>query len=104
MPQETETLLSQRFSEDIYNLLSGINGLDDDSTITNKMSEVMVFDGDVFCSWSDFGLFATVMQLSLSSQTVQRKTMKAALQLRKPKVHSKNKTHRHQIPSLQTFC
>ena len=47
MPQETETLLSQRPGEDICNLLSRINGLDDDSSITNKSSEIMVLDGNV---------------------------------------------------------
>ena len=47
MPQETETLLSQGLGEDICNLLSRINGLDDDSSITNKSSEIMVLDGNV---------------------------------------------------------
>ena len=47
MPQETETLISQRLGEYICNLLSYINGLDDDSSITNKSSEMMVLDGNV---------------------------------------------------------
>ena len=49
MPQETENLLSQGLGEDICNLLSRINGLDDDSSITNKSSEIMVLDGNVLC-------------------------------------------------------
>ena len=49
MPQETETLISQGLGEDISNLLSRINGLDDDSSITNKSSEMMVLDGNVLC-------------------------------------------------------
>ena len=49
MPQETETLLSQGLGEDICNLLSRINGLDDDSSITNKSSEMMVLGGNVLC-------------------------------------------------------
>ena len=52
MPQETETLLSQGLGEDIYNLLSRINGLDDDNSITNKSSEMMVLDGNVLCRGS----------------------------------------------------
>ena len=52
MPQETETLLSQGLGEDICNLLSRIYGLDDDSSITNKSSKIMVFDGNVLCSGS----------------------------------------------------
>ena len=47
MPQETETLISQGLGEDICNLLRRINGLDDDSFITNKSSEMMVLDGSV---------------------------------------------------------
>ena len=47
MPQKTETLLSQGLGEDICNLLSRINGLDDDSSITNKPSEMMVLNGNV---------------------------------------------------------
>ena len=47
MPQETETLLSQGLGEDICNFLSRINGLDDDSSITKKSSEMMVLDGNV---------------------------------------------------------
>ena len=47
MPQETETLLSQGLGEDICNLLSRINGIDYDSSITNKSSEMMVLDGNV---------------------------------------------------------
>ena len=47
MPQETETFLSKGLGEDIYNFLSRINGLDDDSSITNKSSETMVLDGNV---------------------------------------------------------
>ena len=47
MPQETENLLSQGLGEDICNFLSRINGLDYDSSITNKSSEVMVLDGNV---------------------------------------------------------
>ena len=38
--------------EDIYNLLSRINGIDNDSSITNKSSEMMVLDGNVFCPGS----------------------------------------------------
>ena len=49
MPQETETLISQGLGEYICNLLSRINGLDDDSSITNKLSEMMVLDGNVIC-------------------------------------------------------
>ena len=52
MPQETETLLSQGLGEDICNLLSRINGLDDDSSITTKTSEMMVLDGNVLCPGS----------------------------------------------------
>ena len=52
MPQETETLLSQGLGEDIGNLLIRINGLDDDSSITNKSSEMMVLDGNVLCPGS----------------------------------------------------
>ena len=52
MPQEKETLLSQGLGEDIWNLLSRINGLDDDSSITNKLSEMMIFDGNVLCPGS----------------------------------------------------
>ena len=47
MPQNTETYLSQGLGEDICNLLSRINGLDDDISITNKSSEMMVLDGNV---------------------------------------------------------
>ena len=47
MQQETETLLSQGLVEYISNLLSRINVLDDDSSITNKSSEMMVLDGNV---------------------------------------------------------
>ena len=47
MLQEKETLLSQGLGEDICNFLSRINGLDDDSSITNKLSEMMVIDGNV---------------------------------------------------------
>ena len=53
MPQETETLLSQGLGEDIYNLLIRINGLDDDSSITNKSSEMIVLDGNVLCTRSN---------------------------------------------------
>ena len=52
MPQETETLLSQGLGEDICNLLSRINGIDDDISITNKSSEIMVLDGNVLCPGS----------------------------------------------------
>ena len=52
MPQETKTLLSQGLVEDICNFLSRINGLDDDSSITNKTSEMMVLDGNVLCPGS----------------------------------------------------
>ena len=52
MPQETETHLSQGLGEDIYNLLSRINGLDDYSSITNKSSKMMVLDGNVLCTGS----------------------------------------------------
>ena len=52
MPQETETLLSQGLGEDICNLLSRINGLDDYSSITNKSSEMMLLDGNVLCPGS----------------------------------------------------
>ena len=52
MPQETETLLSQGLGEDICNLLSLINGVDDDSSITNKSFEMMVLDGNVLCPGS----------------------------------------------------
>ena len=52
MPQETETILSQGLGEDICNFLSRINGLDDDSSITNKSSEMMVLDGNVICPGS----------------------------------------------------
>ena len=52
MPQETETLLSQGLGEDICNLISRINGIDDDSYITNKTSEMMVLDGNVLCMGS----------------------------------------------------
>ena len=74
MPQETETLLSQGISEDICNLLSRINGFDDDSSVTKKSSEMIVLDGNVLFQGVNFGFFATVMQISLSSQTVQRNT------------------------------
>ena len=47
MPQETESVLSQGLGEDICNVLSRINGLDDDSSINNKSSEMMVLDGNV---------------------------------------------------------
>ena len=49
MPQEAETLLSQGIGEDICNLLSRINGLDDDIPITKKLSKMMVLDGNVLC-------------------------------------------------------
>ena len=52
MPQETETILSQGLGEDICNFLSRINGLDNDSSITNKSSEMMVLDGNVLCPGS----------------------------------------------------
>ena len=52
IPQETETLLSQGLGEYICNLLSRINGLDDDIFITNKWSEMMVLDGNVLCPGS----------------------------------------------------
>ena len=52
MPQETETLLSQGLDEDICILLSRINGLDDDNSITNKTPEMMVLDGNVLCPGS----------------------------------------------------
>ena len=52
MPQETEILLSQGLGEDICNLLSRINGLDDECSITNKTSEMMVLDGNVICPGS----------------------------------------------------
>ena len=54
MPQEIETLLFQGLGEDICNLLSRINGLEDDSSITNKLSEMMVLDGNVICPGSKF--------------------------------------------------
>ena len=47
MPQEAETLLSQGLGEDIFNFIGRINGLDDDSSITNKLSEMMVLDDNV---------------------------------------------------------
>ena len=47
MLQEAETLLSQGLGEDVCNFLGRINGLDDDSSITKKLSEMMVFDGNV---------------------------------------------------------
>ena len=49
MPQEADNLLPQGPGEDICNLLSHINRLDDDSSITNKSSEMMVLDGNVLC-------------------------------------------------------
>ena len=52
MAQETETILSQGIGEDICNFLSRINGLDDDSSNTNKTSEIMVLDGNVLCPGS----------------------------------------------------
>ena len=52
MPQEAETLLSQGLGEYICNLLSRINGLDDDSSITNKSSEMMLLDVNVICPGS----------------------------------------------------
>ena len=54
MPQETETFLSQGIGKDICNLLSHINALDDDSSITNKLSEMMVIYGDVLSPGSKF--------------------------------------------------
>ena len=53
MPQEAETLISQGLGEDICNMLSRINGLDDDSSITNKSSEMMVLDGNMLCPGSN---------------------------------------------------
>ena len=52
MLQETETLLYQGLGEDICNFFSHINGLDDDSPITNKSSEMMVLDGNLLCTGS----------------------------------------------------
>ena len=52
MPQETETLLSQGLGKDICNFLSRINGIDYDSSITNKSSETMVLDVNVLCTGS----------------------------------------------------
>ena len=50
MPQETETFISQGLGEDICNLLSCINGLDDNSSITNKSSKMTVLDGNMICT------------------------------------------------------
>ena len=47
MPQKKETLLSKGLGEDICSFLSRINGLDDDSSITKQLSEIMVLDGNV---------------------------------------------------------
>ena len=52
MPQEAETLLSQGLGEYIYNFLIRINGLDDDSSITYKSSEMMALDENVPCPGS----------------------------------------------------
>ena len=57
IPQETETLLSQGLGEDICKFLSRINELNDDSSITDKSSEMMVIDGNVLCLGSTLWAF-----------------------------------------------
>ena len=87
MPQETENLLSQGLGEDICNLLSRINGLDDDSSITNKFSEMMVLDGNVLCPGSK--LWALCNSDAAFIVFPDSATDKA---------------HCHQVPPFQTIC
>ena len=52
MTQVAETLLSKGLCEDVCNLFSGIHLVNDNFSITDKTSKVMILDGNIICPWS----------------------------------------------------
>ena len=74
MPQVSETIFSKGFCENFCNLFGGINWVHDNCSITKKSRKWWYLMAICFFLGVNFGLFATVIQLSLSSQTVQRNT------------------------------
>ena len=69
-PEIAKTLFTQGFSEDICKLLSSVNRMNINCPIAHVAAKVMVFDSNMFVLGVNLGLLATLMQLSLSSQTL----------------------------------
>ena len=55
MSQIAKALLYQRLSEDVRKLLSCVDGVYDNSPITNKLPKVMIFYCNMFCARSKLG-------------------------------------------------
>jgi hypothetical protein len=61
----------KRLSENVCNLLFGINMMNGNGAISNIFAKVMILDSNMFRAGCKFGLSATLMQLMLSSKTWQ---------------------------------